>query len=392
MNDVQPELVRNGASELTLLDVFMAIVENVRLLVVAPFFIGLIALSVAFLIPPKFTATIRILPPQQQQGAQAALASQLTSLSSAGLLGGLNIKNPADIYMALLKSRTVADGLINRFDLMNVYEVSWRQDAREYLAEATKVSTARDGLVTIEVEDKDPKRSAALANAYVEELDRLTASLAITEAQQRRLFFKKELEQTQRNLKNSELALGQVGAGESLLNSAPQTVVEGIARLKAQVTAHEIRVSTMRGYLTESSPQFQLAMRELDSLRAQLSQAERSHPAKAMAGSDYLNRFRDFKYQETLFELMAKQYELARLDEAREGVAIQVVDPALVPERKSKPKRGLIAVVATLASGLALLIFLLIRQWLRIAEHDKQLAAKLTRLRRAFRPFGMKNP
>src|SRR3990172_9212027 len=234
-----------GEDEISLLDLLLVVAENARLLIFGPLLAGLAALGIAFIIPPTFTATTRILPPQQQQGAAAMLASQLGALGGLAGAAGLNIKNPADTYVALIKSRTVADKLLDRFDLLAVYEQKYRQEARKDLENATKVSAGKDGLITIEVDDKDPNRAADIANAYVQELSKLTGSLAITEAQQRRVFFEKQLQQAQENLKKAELALGQAGAGESLIRSAPQAMVEGAARLKALVTAQEIKVSTM---------------------------------------------------------------------------------------------------------------------------------------------------
>lgn len=381
-DEPQPTLPED---EISLLDLLLVVAENARLLVFGPILAGLAALGIAFVIPPTFTATTRILPPQQQQGAAAMLASQLGALGGLAGAAGLNIKNPADTYIALIKSRTVADGMIERFDLMKIYEAKLRQDARKALEGATKASSGKDGLITIEVDDKDPRRAANLANGYVQELSKLTGSLAITEAQQRRVFFEKQLQLAQENLKKAEVALGQTGAGESLIRSAPQAMVEGIARLKAQVTAQEVRLATMRGYLTEENPQLQLAQRELASLRTQLSQAERNQPASSAPAAEYLNRFRDFKYQETLFELMAKQYEMARLDEAREGAVIQVVDAAVVPEWKSKPKRAQIAVLTTLSAGFVLLLFVFVRESLRKGTSDPEASGKLGRITAGFR-------
>lgn len=385
MNEKSEAALQNrDPDEVNVIDLVLLLAENARLVIAGSLIAGLVALGIAFVIPPTFTAVTRILPPQQQQGVASAFVSQLGALGGLAGAAGLNIKNPADMHVALIKSRTVADGLIDRFGLLKVYDARYREDAWRSLASATKVSAAKDGLITIEVDDWEPKRAADLANGYVEELARLTGSLAITEAQQRRVFFEQQLKQAQSELKKAESALAQVGAGESLLKSAPQAVVESIARLKAQLTAQEIRVATMRGYLTESSPELQLAQRELASLRAQLTQAERSQPSNG--NSDYLNRFRDFKYQETLFELMAKQYEVARLDEAREGSLIQVVDRAVIPERKSKPKRAIVAVVTTLVAAIVLSIFVLVRHALRRAEHDPETAGKFQRIRTLLLP------
>jgi uncharacterized protein involved in exopolysaccharide biosynthesis len=384
----ETESSRGQDEEVTLIDVLLLVVEHARLLIFGPIVATMVSLGIAFVIPPTFTASTRILPPQQQQQSAAALlASQLGAL--AGTVGAagmsINLRNPAETYVALIRSRTVADALIDRFNLLVVYEETYRQEARMELANATKVSTTRDGLITIEVEDRDRQRAADLANAYVEELSKLTGSLAITEAQQRRVFFEKQLQQAQESLTKAQLALGTAGAGESLIKAAPQAVVETIARLKAQVTAHEIRLSTMRGYLSDSSPEFQLVQRALASYRAQLLDAERSQPTITTPKTDYLNRFRDFKYQETLFELMAKQYELARLDEAREGSMVQVVDRAIVPERRSRPRMALIAGLSVLVSILVLFLFVAIRQSLRNAQYDPKTSEKLTRLFAGFR-------
>lgn len=384
MND-EDGLSPSDEDQINLLDLLLVVADNARLLVFGPLVVGLAAFGIASFIPPKFTATTRMLPPQQQQGIAAMLTSQLNVLSGLAGAAGVNIKNPADTYVALIKSRTVADGLIDRFDLMTVYEEKYREQTRLELEKHTTVTAGKDGLIKIEVDDKDPKRAADLANGYVDELHKLTGALALTEAQQRRLFFEKQLQLVQENLKKAEFALAQTGASESLLKSAPQAVVEAIARLKAQVTAQEVRLATMRGYSTEENPQWQLAQRELSSLRAQLTEAERGQPSKNTSGSDYLNRFRDFKYQETLFELMAKQYEVARLDEAREGALIQVVDSALMPERKSKPRRGQIAILAALAAGFVLLPFIFIRDSMRKGATDPEASGKLARISSGFR-------
>ncbi|MCX8114937.1 MAG: Wzz/FepE/Etk N-terminal domain-containing protein, partial [Burkholderiaceae bacterium] len=338
------------------------------------------ALGITFAMDPVYTATARILPPQQQQSTAAMVAQQLGAL--AGLAGVPGIRNPADQYVALLKSRSVADRLIERFDLLRVYDKAYFQDARKSLQNNSKISAGRDGLITIDVDDKDPKRAAAMANAYVEELADLMKRLALTEAQQRRVFFQKQLEQARDALTRAQQALAAVGVSESVLKAEPRAAAEGIAQLKAAVTAKEVQLTAMRGYLAETSPDFRQAQQELAALRAQLARAEQSAPILPAAGTaaqDYISRFRDFKYQETLFELMARQYEIARLDEAREGVLVQVIDPAVAPERRSRPKRALTAIVTTFVTGVLILIAVLVRHaWRSVGatpEGSAQLAA-----------------
>jgi uncharacterized protein involved in exopolysaccharide biosynthesis len=368
--------------EISLLDLALVLAESWRTLVFLPLAAGLIALGISFLLPPTYTATTRILPPAQQQSSSAALAAQLGSL--AGLVGGAGgLKNPADQYVALVKSRSVQDAIIQRFKLKELYEVTYLEDARKELEQRTKVAAGvKDGIISIEVDDRDPKRAADMANAFVEELRNLTKTLAITEAGQRRLFFEEQLTQAKDNLTRSEIALQGSGVSAATLRTVPQSALEALARLKAQITAQEIKLASMRTFMTDANPEFRVSIQELAALRVELSKAEQSSPVKALNnGAEYIAKYRDFKYHETLFELMAKQYELARLDEARDGAVIQVVDAAIPPNLKSNPKKAVIAVVTTLAVLVVALLWVFVRHGVRNAAADPEKAAKLTRLR-----------
>ncbi|MEI7967427.1 MAG: Wzz/FepE/Etk N-terminal domain-containing protein [Betaproteobacteria bacterium] len=355
--------------EISLLDLAFTLRAHLKLLILGPLLAGLCALGITFLIPPTFTATTRVLVPQQQQGAAAMLASQLGQLGALGGAAGAmaGIRNPADTYVAMLKSRTVADIMLSRFKLKDLYEEDFLEDARKELGKRTRTSAGKDGLITIEVDDNDPARAADMANAYVEQLGAMMLKLATTEAGQRRLFFEKRLQEARDELTRAEVALRAGGVGQAALKATPQSALEPLAKLRAQATAQEVRVASMGGAMTESNPELQQARRELSALRAQLERAEQEDAGTTTgSGAEYIARYRAFKYQETLFELMAKQYEMARLDEAREGATIQVVDRAIPPERKSKPKKGLIAVITTAAAAIALLIFIFVRQtWRR---------------------------
>lgn len=379
------ELPGDG-DEIKLIDLLLVIAENARLLIFGPLLVGLAALAFSYTIRPTFTATATVLPPQQQSSAMALLASRLGGLASIAGLGGSGPKSPADLYVGLIKSRSVADRMVDRFALMKVYGVKLRVEARSLLAGATKVTVGlNDGLITIEVKDHDPKRAADMANAYVDETQHLTDGLAITEAQQRRLFFEKQVQAVRKNLEKAQAALGEVGVAESVIKSSPDAVFASIAGLRAQITAQEIKLSTMRGYLTDQSPEFQLAQRHLASLRAQLAQADHTQSAGGAKRDEYLNRFRDFKYQETLFKLLAEQLESARLDEAHEGSNLQVVDMAVPPESRSSPRRKLIAVITTLATGMFLLLAVFAREGLRRAQDNPESASKLSRIASALR-------
>jgi uncharacterized protein involved in exopolysaccharide biosynthesis len=359
------------------------VVDNLRLLLLGPLVVGLAALGFSFMIAPTFTAKTQFLPPQQQQ---SAAASMLASLGSLGGLAGAaaGIKNPSDQYLAFMKSVSVQDALIERFKLMERYNAKAKADARLALTGNARIASGKDGLISVEVDDKDPQFAADLANAHVDELHKLLARLAVTEAQQRRVFFEKQLAQTKDNLVKAEQALKSTGVNSSALKSTPAAAVETVARLKAMISAQEVKLASMRGYLSESAPDFKLALNELAAYRSQLAKAEENEPASTSA-TDYVARFRDYKYHETLFELFAKQYELARVDESREGAVIQVLDVAQPPERKSKPKKALIAIIATLATGFALLLWVFVRQALRNASNSPETAEKLQTLRTGWR-------
>lgn len=371
--------------EISLLDLLQTIVDNLRLLVLGPLAVGLAALGISFLVPPTFTAKTQFLPPQQQQSSAASLLSSLGSLGGlAGAAAG--IKNPADQYISYLKSVTLQDALIERFKLQERYDQKYKADTRKALTDNAKAVSGKDGLITLEVDDKDPKFAADLANAHVEELSKLLGKLAVTEAQQRRLFFEKQLQRSKDNMIAAERELRSTGVSDAVLKSSPASAVSAVASIKAQITAQEVKLGSMRSYLAETAPEFRQAMAELANLRNQLAKQEKDEPAQdKSAGNDYISKYREFKYQETLFELFAKQYEVARVDEAREGAVIQVLDAAQPPERKSKPKKALIAIIATLASGFALLLFVFVRQALRNAGSDQETAGKLIQLKTSWR-------
>jgi tyrosine-protein kinase Etk/Wzc len=372
MGDMQDD------DEISLLDLLQVIVDNLRLLVLGPLVCGLAALGYSLTIPPTYTAKTQFLPPQQQSSAASMLASLGALSGLAGAATGL--KSPADQYIAFMKSVSVQDALIVRFKLVEKYEAKLKTDARMALAGSVRIASGKDGLISVEVDDKDPKFAADLANAHVDELRNLLAHLAVTEAQQRRMFFEKQLQTTKENFTKADLALKSSGINSSVLKSSPASAVEAVARLKAGISVQEVKLGTMRNYLTESSSDFKQALSELASLKAQLAKAEKEEPASKDA-SDYVARYREFKYQETLFELFAKQFELAKVDESREGAVIQVLDIAEPPERKAKPKQFMIAAIVTLASSFVLLLFVFVRSALKNASQDEDTKLKLSALR-----------
>ncbi len=369
----------DAEDEISLLDLLVVVAENLRLLIFGPLLAGLIALGYAYTISPSFTARTSFLSPQKPPSVTDVALAQLGPLADAAAFAS-GLKNPADQYVSLLESVTIADALIERFRLMEIYEAEFREQARKALDGNTKISAGKDGLIVVQADDVSPERAADIANAYVEELEALMRRLALTEAQKRRVFFENQLERTKGRLTAAEQALGAIGVSASAVKANPEAAVEAVARLQAQVTAQEVRLALMRSYLTESSPQFRQAQAELRALRSQLAKSSAGEQTAA-AGGGYIEKYRHFKYQETLFKLFVQQFELAKIDEAREGTVIQVVDVAFPPEHKSKPSKAKIAVLTTLATGLLVLIWVFVRSAINNSAAHPEAAGKLAAIR-----------
>jgi uncharacterized protein involved in exopolysaccharide biosynthesis len=331
------------------------ILESWKLILLIPIGAAFTTFGVSYLVTPTFTATTQILPPSQQQnGAVAALLGAAGGISGgvAGALGGLaGLKNPADQWVGLLRSRTISDAIVKRFELKSIYDVKYTIEARDQLAENTKITVQKEGLIRIDVDDHDPNRASQIATSYVDELDKLTQTLALTETSQRRQFFDKQLKDAERNLTLAERSLRASGLDIATMRMNPDASIARLAQAQAVVAAQELKMHTLRGTLTESNPELILAKRELASMTAQLRQVERSQiNTPKLDSSDYTEKYRNFKYYEALYELYAKQYEIARIDEASDNTIIQTVDRAEPPELKSRPRRGLLSALMLLIS------------------------------------------
>lgn len=365
--------------EISLLDLAIVLAKHKRLLVGLPAIVGLLAVVVSLMMPAQFTAITRIMPPEKSQGVAAAMAAQLGGL--AGLAGGsVGLKNPNDLYIGMMKSRTVQDAMIKRFDLMKAWEQDFISNARKQLESVTNITSGKDSIIVIEVTDKDPKLAAAYANAYVEELSRIAGSLATTEAGRRRLFFEIQFLKAKENLAKAEMVAkqGLEKGGLIKVDDQGRTMVEMMARLRGQITVKEVQIGAMRSFAAEGNPELRMAQQELAVLKGELAKAEGALTAKVDAGGTALhtqgfanlNLLRDLKYFETIYEMLARQYELAKIDEAKESAIIQVLDPAVPPDRKSKPKRALIVLLATLAAGFVAVLLAFVKEAMGRASED----------------------
>lgn len=355
--------------EINLLDYFNVLLKWKRLILGITIGSVIITAVISLIMPPIYKAETSILPPQQSSSSLAM--TLLTQLGGSDIPGGaFGIKTPSDLYAEMIKSRTIAERIIDRFNLMKLYEVKYREDARKkLLRDALDIKVSRkSGIITVSVEDKDPERAAQMANAFVEELKNLSKGLAITEASQRRLFFEEQLKDVRLALAKSEEELKRFGekTGAIKVDEQAKALIESIANLRAHIAAKEVELKVMRTYSTPSNPDLQRAEEALKGLKLELAKLEAKGgqnpdpllPAGRIPeiGTEYIRKLRDFKFNETLYELLTKQYELAKLDEARDPVIIQVIDKAEPPDKKSKPKRMLMIMIAGI-SGLFFSIF-----------------------------------
>jgi tyrosine-protein kinase Etk/Wzc len=355
MNDMQIGADQDRAQkESTLIRHMIVLAKHKRLIIGAPLLAGIAAAAISMALPNVYRANTKLLPPQQAQSGAAALLSQLGGVAGAAA-SAAGLKNPNDLYIGMLKSRAISDKLIAKYDLKRAYDTESLETARRTLDGNTFIMSGKDGLITIDVEDGDKKRVVLLANSYVEELLKLTKVVALTEAAQRRVFFERQLEASKNNLATAEMALKRAidTGGVISVDGDSRVIVETAGRLRAQISANEIKLSSMKAFVTSDNPDYQRTEQELSSLRGELSRLENGRPAgdaspAKQGGLESIKILRDVKYHQMLYELLAKQYEVARLDEAKDTSVIQVLDAAIEPERKVKPKRAIIVLMTAI--------------------------------------------
>ena len=389
-----------NAASVGLADLLTWIGEGKRLIAVVTVVAALASLVSALRAPFIFTARTTLLAPNSQQGGGSAALAALGSLG--GLAGGLASRSPDELYVALLKGDSVQRALIDRFNLKEHYKVETYDTLRKVLPSYVRVAAdKKSGLITVEVDDESPKFAADLANAHADEITKVLGRLAVSEAQLRRAFFENQLKETKENLVRAEQALQatQEKSGMIVLDKQAEALIGGAAQLRAQITEREVQLKVLRTSATDQNPDVMRLGSELRALRTELARMESSQGAGSTtsavempvgqipsASIDYVRARRELKLQETLLEGMVRQYWIAKLDEAKEGPALQQVDVALPPDRKSKPSRALIVIVATVLALLASTAFVVLRRYKAfVREYDPTSATAWARLSEAWR-------
>lgn len=308
-----------------------------------------------------YTAKTLILPAQDDRGLMSAMMNQLGGLASLAGGVGVPIGGPttADLYVSMLKSEAVKDPIIDRFRLLELYGKKFRTDVYGILDKNTSVLAGKkDGIITIAVSDKDPKRAAAMANAYVEELGNLAVRLNVAGAGQNRTFLEERLAKAKAELSKAEDNLKTFQAKNKAINVAAQAeaTIKGVAELRAQLAVQEVQLATYRRQFTDSSQEVKNLATSVSNLRRQIAKLEGTDNDSALPsvgavpaiGQEYVRLMREFKIQESLVEMLSKQYEMSKFSQAKDVSPVQVIQSAKVPERKSRPKRLKIIAFASL--------------------------------------------
>lgn len=381
--------------EINLLDLLIVLVKRKGLIIGITLGTALITAIISLTMTPIYKAETKVLPPQQ---GSSSLASQLLGQLGgvAGLAGGSLGKTSNDLYIALLKSRPILDNVIDRLKLMELYKAKNREDARQALVSALKTQDdKKSGIVSIGIEGKDPKMAADIANTFVEELRDYNKRLALTEASQRRLFFEEQLKDVKEALIKSEESMKtfQEKTGVIRIDEQAKAVMEGIAQLRAQIAEKEVQIKVMKTYATSYNPDIQRTEEELKGLREQISKLEKTdgngNPDVILStdrmpsiGTAYIRKLREFKYNEALYEILLKQYELARLDEAKDAPIIQVIEKAIPPEKRIKPKRSQMVMIAMVAGFFISVFAAFLMEYVGRSSEDPETKMRLETLRR----------
>jgi uncharacterized protein involved in exopolysaccharide biosynthesis len=302
--------------EINLIDLLIVLAKNKKMILGVTLVAAMLSVVYALMSPNIYTATAKILPPQSSQSSSvnSVMLAQLGGLAG-GIGGALGLKDPNSLYIAMMKSRTITEKIVQRFDLKSVYETETVTETIKVLDKQSTITSGKDGIISVEIDDKDPKRTADMANAYVDELNNLMKTLAISEASQRRQFFETQMKPSKDRLTNAEVTLDRT----------PSTSLH------------------------------------------------------------YLEALRNMKFEESIYQVLVKQYEVAKLDEAKNAPLIQIMDKAIVPEKKSKPKRSIIVILATVIAFVFAMIFAFVREAMQRAAEIPEQEARMRILINALR-------
>lgn len=395
MNEKDHQIMRQEAgydeNVIDLLDLFIILAKRKKLIFFVTFVFAAASIVYSLFVTPVYRSTTRILPPGiAQQSRAMSMMSDIPDFA----VNALGIKSPGDQIVGLVKSRTIMDRLIDRFDLIKRFESENIDRARNILSDKAIASSENNtGIISISVSDPDPEFAARLANAYVEELQVFMQELAVSDISQKRLFLEKQVKQAHVDLLKAENELTQYQKETGILNATSQasSLMSAIATFRARIAAKEVELETAQTFASYNNPKVQRLRAEIEGLKDQMNklQAQASEGTEQTfnlnelpdAGMEYFRKLRDQKFYETLYGMLLKQFEQAKIAEAQEPSVIQVIDEAVPPMIRAKPNRKLIVVLSTIL-GLFLSIFVaFFSEFISSASNDPERKDKVKLLK-----------
>jgi tyrosine-protein kinase Etk/Wzc len=348
--------------------------------------------SLSFFLLPKIYESTASLAPQLETEKGLGLSSLLAAAGGVDMAAqnlGISLPGapatPTDMFLAILKSRVMADSLIGKFNLKEVYDQPIMDKTRKALAGSTSISLTKEKVIKVVVEDEDPQRAADMANFYVSELDRLNQTVNVSKAAHSRKFLQNQLQETKKKLTQAEEALKEFQTANKAIamQAQSQGLFEAAAAIQAQIMAHQVQLEVMDSYLSQNNPEMERVRSSINELRKQLAALDTGKSGKGMLHSDRLNPainavpalvleygrlLREVKVQETLFTLISSEYEQARYSEARDTPTVNVLDPAVPAELKSRPITTLNALIGGI---MGMIIGVLLAFWLESQDRRK---------------------
>ena len=374
--------------EINLLHLLLVIVR--RRMLIVKICATAIVLSVCYSLTLKniYTATNRFLPPQKEN--TSALFSSLLSQAGglAGLAGG-GLGGSTDLYIGILKSRSVADAVIKRLDLQKEFKKKTIEDTRMVVERVVKFKGSKEGIITVSANSKDPQKAAQLANTFVDELTRRSVKLLLVKAGSERLFLEQRLIVVRQELKNAEddLKAFQEKFKTFRVDTQATVAIEGIARLKAEIVSQEVQLATLSNSRTGENSDVKALQAGISKLKSQLGAMSGSGgpdnviPTAGNVPSlsvEYFRKVRELKIQEAVFEQLSKQYEVAKINESKDSSTLQVLDEAVPPLKKSKPKRSLIVLLSTVMAFFGSIVIIFVQEHLsKLSPEDVEIIGEI---------------
>lgn len=378
-----PQASNLGPASHSLIDSLSIIFKHRRIILRVTLAVTIITVICTLFLPNIYTAKALILPGQQDRGLMSTMLGQLGGFASLAGGVGAAIGGPTttDLYVSMLKSEAVKDPIIDRFRLLEVYNSEYRTDVYKDLDKKVFISAGKkDGIITITVDDKDPKLAAAMANAYIEELGNLAVRMDVTGAGQNRSFLEERLEKAKAELLKAEENLKSFQGKYKAINVTAQAeaTIKGVAELKAQLAAQEVQLAAYRRQFTDSSQEVKNLTTLVNNLRGQIAKLEGMGGNSAIPsvgsvpniGQEYIRLMREFKIQESLVEILTKQFEMTMISEAKDISPIQIIQKAKIPERKSKPARKKLVIFFAMVTFFGAILVTLMAERLLVIKSE----------------------